>query len=126
MKHQIFKFLGSQSKTKKKGLQLLLSDEAVSPLHGKTQRNTLRATVLFYEVTMLNEFDTSTVGNAVSSSYSHVAVRSPYKFRETSHDHLSDSQVNSPETEIMAWIFMSNRMEIALNDFRLSGMYGIG
>lgn len=62
--------------------------EAISPLPGKTQRNTLY------------EFNTNTVDNEISSSYFHVNVKFPYKFRETIHDHLSDSQVYQPRKRL--------------------------
>lgn len=73
---------------KENELQLLLSEKAVSTLPGKTQRNTLY------------DFNTNTVDNEISSSYFHVDVKFPYKFRETIHDRLSDSQVYQPRKRL--------------------------
>lgn len=54
---------------------------------------------------MLTEFNTTMTENAITSSYCHVDVKSPYEFWETIHNHLSDSQVVNPEIEIVVCIF---------------------
>lgn len=59
---------------------------------------------------MRNEFNTSTVENAITSPYHHVAVKWPYEFREIIHDHLSDTQVVNPEIKIVVCIFTNNRL----------------
>ena len=60
---------------------------------------------------MLNKFNTSTGENAITPPYDPVAVKSPCKFRETNPNYLSDSQVISPEREIVLWILYNHQNE---------------
>lgn len=63
----------------------------------KTSKKHFVCHTFIYKDTILNEFNISTIENAITSHYCHIYVKSLYKFRETINNHPSDFWIISPE-----------------------------